>query len=58
MSLEACPACGYALSVLDHRCRRCATASRALPPFDAKYLPQMIAVVVALGVCLYLIFFH
>ena len=39
MPLEPCPSCGYALSIVDHHCRHCATASPAIPsrPFDAKY---------------------
>jgi hypothetical protein len=61
MPLEPCPTCGYALSVIDHHCRHCGTAPRAIPsrPFDAKHLQQMIiAVVVALSVLVYLIFFR
>ena len=61
MPLEPCPTCGYALSIVDHHCRHCATASRTIPsrPFDAKHLQQMIVpVVVALSVLVYLIFFR
>jgi hypothetical protein len=61
MPLEPCPTCGYALSIVDHHCRHCATASPAIPSrrFDAKHLQQMImAVVVALSVLVYLIFFR
>jgi hypothetical protein len=61
MPLEPCPTCGYALSVVDHLCRHCGTASRAIPsrPFNAKYLQQMIIMaVVALSVLVYLIFFR
>jgi hypothetical protein len=60
MPLEPCPTCGYALSIVDHHCRHCATASRAIPsrPFDAKHLQQMIMVVVALSVLVYWIFFR
>jgi hypothetical protein len=61
MPLEPCPTCGYALSIVDHHCRHCATASRAIPSqaFDAKHLQQMIVpVVVALSVLVYLIFFR
>jgi len=61
MSLESCPSCGYALSIIDHHCRHCTTASRAIPsrPFDAKHLQQMIVpVVVALSVLVYLLFFR
>jgi hypothetical protein len=61
MPLEPCPTCGYALSIVDHRCRHCATASGAIPsrPFNAKYLQQMIIMaVVALSVLVYLIFFR
>jgi hypothetical protein len=61
MSLESCPTCGYALSIVNHHCRHCATAPRAIPsrPFDAKHLQQIIVpVVVALSVLVYLIFFR
>jgi hypothetical protein len=60
MSLEPCPTCGYALSVVDHHCRHCGTASRAIPSrlFSAKHLQQIIAAVVALSVLVYLIFFR
>jgi hypothetical protein len=60
MSLESCPTCGYALSIIDHHCRHCTTTSRAIPSrsFDAKQLQQMIMVVVALSVVVYLMFFR
>jgi hypothetical protein len=60
MPLEPCPTCGYALSVVDHHCRHCATESQAVSsrPFDAKHLQQMIMVVVALSVVVYLMFFR
>jgi hypothetical protein len=60
MPLEPCPTCGYALSMVDHHCRHCATPSRAIPsrPFNAKYLQPMIMAVVALSVLIYLIFFR
>jgi hypothetical protein len=61
MPLEPCPTCGYALSTIDHHCRHCATASRAIPsrPFDAKHLQRMIMpAVVALSVLVYLLFFR
>jgi|GEM_PF-1727450 len=61
MPLEPCPTCGYALSIVDHHCRHCATASRAIPPrlFDAKHLQRTIAAVVAVfSVVVYLIFFR
>jgi len=61
MPLEPCPTCGYALSTVNHRCRHCGTASRAIPSrfFNAKYLQQMIIMAaVALSVLVYLIFFR
>jgi len=61
MPLEPCPTCGYALSIADHHCRHCATASQAIPsrPSIAKHLQQMIIMgVVALSVLVYLIFFR
>ena len=60
MPLEPCPTCGYALSVVDHYCRHCGTASRAIPsrPFYAKQLQQMIIMAVVLSVLVYLIFFR
>ena len=59
MSLEACPTCGYALSIIGNRCRHCAPAFGALPsshPFDAKYLPQVIFAIVVLSALGYFIF--
>jgi hypothetical protein len=60
MPLEPCPTCGYALSIVDHHCRHCATESGAIPsrPFDAKHLQQLIMAVVALSVLVYLMFFR
>jgi hypothetical protein len=60
MSLESCPTCGYALSIIDHHCRHCATASRAIlsQSFDAKHVQRMIIAVVVLSVLVYLIFFR
>jgi hypothetical protein len=60
MPLEPCPTCGYALSIVDHHCRHCGTASQAIPsrPFNAKYLQPMIMAAAALGVLVYLIFFR
>jgi hypothetical protein len=60
MPLEPCPTCGYALSIVDHHCRHCATPSWAIPSrtFDAKHLQRMIMAVVALSVLVYLIFFR
>jgi hypothetical protein len=60
MPLEPCPACGYALSTIDHHCRHCDTASPAIPSrlFDAKHLQGMVMAVVGLGVLVYLIFFR
>jgi hypothetical protein len=61
MPLEPCPVCGYALSIVDHHCRHCGTASGAIPsrPFYAKHLQQMIIMAVAvLSVLVYLIFFR
>jgi heterodisulfide reductase subunit A-like polyferredoxin len=61
MPLEPCPTCGYALSIVNHHCRHCGTASRAVPSraVNAKYLQQMIIMaVVALSVLVYLILFR
>jgi hypothetical protein len=61
MPLEPCPTCGYALSIADHHCRHCATASTAISSrfSNAKHLQQMIIMgVVALSVLAYLIFFR
>jgi hypothetical protein len=60
MSLEPCPTCGYALSIVDHHCRHCGTPSGEIPSrqFNAKHLQQMIMAVVGLGVLVYLIFFR
>jgi hypothetical protein len=61
MPLEPCPTCGYALSIIDHHCRHCAAALRAIPsqPFDAKHLQQLIIMAVLLAsVVVYLLFFR
>jgi hypothetical protein len=57
--LEDCPICGYALSIVDHRCRHCAPAllpGSHLPFFDPKILPWLITAVVLLGTLSYLVF--
>jgi hypothetical protein len=58
--LEPCPTCGYALSIVDHHCRHCGTASWAIPlqRFNRKRLQQIIMAVVVLSVLVYLIFFR
>jgi len=59
--LEDCPTCGYALSIVDHRCRHCGPAlfsGSPAPFFDPKRLPWLIATVLVLGALGYLIFFH
>jgi hypothetical protein len=58
--LESCPICGYALSILDHHCRHCATASPAVRVwrFDAKQLPQIIMSLLAISVLVYFVFFR
>jgi hypothetical protein len=58
MSLESCPTCGYALSIIDHHCRHCTTATPAIASRPTKHLQQMIMVVVALSVLVYLLFFR
>jgi hypothetical protein len=60
MPLEPCPTCGYALSIVDHHCRHCATALPAGPTvrFDVKSLPQIIMALVGLGLLVYFIFLH
>jgi len=60
MPFEACPRCGYALSVLDHHCRHCAPVPPAGPKarFDATNLPQIILGLVGLGLLVYYIFRH
>jgi hypothetical protein len=59
MPLESCRHCGYALSVLDHQCRHCASVPPAGPTvrFDVKYLPQIITGLVALGLLVYFFMF-
>jgi len=60
MPLEHCPTCGYALSIVDHHCRHCTTASQAIPSrlFNAKHLQRIIVAVVTLSLLVYLIFFR
>ena len=53
MSLEACPACGYALSIVDHQCRHCArlpVAGTKFAKIDAAAVCK--GLVVAVGVSL------
>jgi hypothetical protein len=44
LPLESCRHCGYALSILNHHCRHCASAASAGPSvrFGANYLPHNI----------------
>jgi hypothetical protein len=62
MPLEPCPTCGYALSIVDHHCRHCTTASQAIPSrlSNAKHLQQQMIImgVVALSVVVYFMFFR
>lgn len=60
MPLEACPICGYALSIVDSHCRHCEPELRALPArfIPAKHLLQVILTLMPLGVLVYLIFFR
>jgi hypothetical protein len=61
ISLEPCPTCGYAFSAIGNHCRHCVPtflAPIARRPFDPKHLPQVIAVVIVLSICVYLIFFR
>lgn len=60
MPFEACPRCGYALSILDHHCRHCAplSAEGRKARFDATKLPQLIIGLIGLGLLVYFIFRH
>jgi hypothetical protein len=60
MPLDACPRCGYALSMLDHHCRHCPPAPLTGPAmrFDLKHLPQIVLASVGLGLLVYFIFRH
>lgn len=60
MPFEACRHCGYALSVLGHHCRHCASELSARPRvrFDVEYLPQIAAALAGLGLLAYFIFLH
>jgi len=60
MPLEACPRCGYALSVLDNHCRHCAPGPLADPTlrFDVKNRPQIMMALIGLGLLVYFIFRH
>ena len=56
MSLEACPACGYALSIVDHRCRHCARPSVAGAKFakiDAAAVSKGILLAVGVSVLVF-----
>ena len=58
MSLESGPTCGDALSTIGNQCRHRAASFIAVPsrPFDAKYLPRIIAAVASLSVLAYRLF--
>ncbi len=59
--LEPCPTCGYALALADQRCRHCAGSLRAMSPlskFDARRLPQLLGVLLALSLIIYVVFFR
>lgn len=59
MSLESCPACGHALSIVDAHCRHCVASTRDAAPikrFDLKLVPTAIVVAVGLIILLYAIF--
>ena len=59
--MESCPTCGYALSILGHRCRHCSPSLMAATPaglFDAKLVAQVSAGLVVVGVLVYLLFFR
>jgi hypothetical protein len=61
MSFEACPVCGYALSVAGHHCRHCAPSLRVLPSAgadDPHRVTKAIIAAVVLLVLVYLIFFR
>ncbi|MEO5721024.1 MAG: hypothetical protein ABIR71_06100 [Chthoniobacterales bacterium] len=60
MPLEDCPTCGYALSIVDHQCRHCASAPASgwLSLFDPKGLSRWIVAAVVLMALGYLIFFR
>lgn len=48
MSLESCPKCGYALSVIDHQCRHCTGISQSVSKFAKRETPLAYAAIVAL----------
>lgn len=61
MSLESCPTCGYALSIVGSRCRHCTSSVTVVTPLrllGTKQLAQIIASLVVLGVFVFLIFFR
>src|SRR2546430_664453 len=52
MPLESCPTCGYALPVLDHRCRHCPVPLSVFPSspfFDVNHLSTMIGAVLCIA---------
>ncbi len=59
MSLQACPKCGYALSVSEHQCRHCSGLSRgvsALTKRDTLMVYAAITAAVAVSFSLYWMF--
>ena len=60
MSLEACPKCGYAMSIIDHQCRHCGGSSEALPKFkklDAATVSNGILIAFIISAVIYWAFF-
>jgi hypothetical protein len=54
MSFESCPACGYALSTIDHQCRHCHSALKAVPVFKRLDLRFMALALLAAGIIIFL----
>jgi hypothetical protein len=54
MPLDACPKCGYAVSMIDHQCRHCSGPSRAL---DGTVGVRTIFIAVILAAAIYWAFF-
>jgi hypothetical protein len=60
MPLEACPQCGYAVSMIDHQCRHCSGPSPAIPKFkklDPTIMSSAIFIAVIVSVVIYWTFF-
>jgi len=60
MSLEACPTCGYAVSMITHQCRHCSGPSQPVARFkalDGTIVSKAVLIAFIVSVVVYWAFF-